>query len=139
MSRDWAADIAAMHDNYGFIGIVEAMSPALLSKLLEFRKDFLLEEMKEIGDAIDERDSDGVVDGLIDLCVVAIGTLDLMGVDAHAAWDEVHRRNMEKERGVKPNRPNPLGMPDLIKPEGWIAPSHAGNTGRIDAALAVSE
>jgi hypothetical protein len=28
-------------------------------------------------------------------------------------------------------RPNPLGLPDLIKPEYWQSPSHKGNTGEL--------
>ena len=48
----------------------------------------------------------------------------LLGIDAHKAWHEVHKANMSKEVGVKESRPNPLGLPDLIKPEGWKAPSH---------------
>ena len=71
-------------------------------------------------------------DGLIDLCVVAIGTLDLFGIDAHKAWQEVHSANMSKEVGVKESRPNPLGLPDLIKPEGWTAPSHEYNHGLLN-------
>ena len=34
---------------------------------------------------------------------------------------------MSKESGVKPSRPNPLGLPDLIKPEGWTGPDHSEN------------
>ena len=44
-------------------------------------------------------------------------------------WDAVHAANMAKVVGVKPSRPNPLGVPDLIKPEGWTAPDHTGNHG----------
>ena len=79
-------------------------------------------------------DSEEIVDGLIDLCVVAIGTLDALGVNVHKAWDEVYEANMNKEVGVKESRPNPLGLPDLIKPEGWTAPSHKGNHGIISNA-----
>lgn len=38
---------------------------------------------------------------------------------------------MNKKVGVKESRPNPLGLPDLIKPEGWTAPSHADNEGKL--------
>ena len=31
---------------------------------------------------------------------------------------------MRKEPGVKPNRPNPLGLPDFIKPDGWVGPNY---------------
>jgi predicted HAD superfamily Cof-like phosphohydrolase len=79
-----------------------------------------------------EKDAEEIVDGLIDLCVVAIGTLDAFGIDAYKAWDEVHQANMSKEVGVKKERPNPLGLPDLVKPEGWINPSHGGNHGLLN-------
>jgi predicted HAD superfamily Cof-like phosphohydrolase len=82
--------------------------------------------------ALTHNDSEEIVDGLIDLCVVAIGTLDAFGIDAHKAWDEVLKANLSKEVGVKESRPNPLGLPDLIKPEGWEAPSHEGNHGKLN-------
>jgi predicted HAD superfamily Cof-like phosphohydrolase len=69
---------------------------------------------------------------LIDLCVVAIGTLDAFNVDAHTAWDRVLEANMNKEVGIKESRPNPLGLPDLIKPAGWTAPTHADNVGLLN-------
>ena len=89
------------------------------------------EELDEMKIAAQASDAEEVVDALIDLCVVAIGTLDAYGVNAYKAWDEVHTANMTKEVGVKESRPNPLGLPDLVKPEGWTAPSHAGNHGLI--------
>ena len=42
---------------------------------------------------------------------------------------------MAKEVGRKESRPNPLGLPDLIKPEGWTAPSHEGNHGIIASSF----
>jgi predicted HAD superfamily Cof-like phosphohydrolase len=106
-----------------------------LSKFLEFRMNFLREELNETQSAIDNKDPQEIVDGLIDLCVVAIGTLDAFGVDAQRAWDEVHKANMTKQPGVKESRPNPLGLPDLIKPEGWTGPDHDNNTGDFPNAL----
>ena len=38
----------------------------------------------------------GVADALIDLCVVAIGTLDVFKVTAIRAWDGVHAANMNE-------------------------------------------
>jgi hypothetical protein len=63
--------------------------------------------------------------------VVAIGTLDSFEVDANEAWNEVLIANMNKKTGVNASRPNPMGLPDLIKPEGWKAPSHDGNHGLL--------
>ena len=75
--------------------------------------------------------AEDIVDAMIDLCVVAIGTLDAFDVDAYLAWNRVHDANMQKTPGIKASRPNPLGLPDLIKPEGWTSPQHADNIGML--------
>lgn len=129
MLTDWAGDIANMHKHYGVKEKVQNFDAEKLKKFLEFRVKFLEEEMTELRDAENAED---VVDALIDLCVVAIGTLDLFDVDAQKAWDVVHEANMSKQVGVKASRPNPLGLPDLIKPEGWKAPTHEHNHGLLD-------
>jgi predicted HAD superfamily Cof-like phosphohydrolase len=128
MSKDWAFDITMMHEKYGVHPVVEKMDADTLRKFLEFRVRFLEEELTELKTATN---ADDVVDALIDLCVVAIGTLDGFGVNSHKAWDAVLEANMNKKVGVKESRPNPLGLPDLIKPEGWTAPSHADNEGKL--------
>jgi len=128
MSRAWAEDICEMHEKYGVFEKVQAFDKEKLNKFLEFRIKFLEEEMNELSTA---KTADDVVDALIDLCVVAIGTLDLFDVSASIAWDRVHEANMNKQVGIKESRPNPLGLPDLIKPEGWTAPSHKDNVGLL--------
>ena len=133
MSTNWVKDIYDMHTKYGVHTAVENFDSEKLRQYLDFRMRFLEEELNETKAAASaERvDAEEVVDGLIDLCVVAIGTLDAFGVNAYSAWSAVHEANMNKEVGVKASRPNPLGLPDLIKPEGWRAPSHAGNHGKL--------
>ena len=129
MSTNWVRDMNNMHAKYGVHRWVKN-NPDKLKKYLEFRINFLQEELDETQRAaFIYEDPEEIVDGLIDLCVVAIGTLDAFGVDANAAWNEVLKANMAKEVGVKPERPNPLGLPDLMKPEGWKPPSHEDNTG----------
>jgi predicted HAD superfamily Cof-like phosphohydrolase len=104
----------------------------LKQKFLKFRADCVLEECNELQTAVESQNSEEIIDALIDVCVFAIGTLDSFGADAHKAWDEVLRANMSKEVGIKEGRPNPFGLPDLIKPEGWQGPSHNGNHGDLD-------
>lgn len=130
MSYNWAKDISSMHNKYGVHEWVKK-NPEKLRELLDFRVSFLKEEFDETSKAVNEGDPEEIVDGLIDLCVVAIGTLDLMGVDPWQAWDRVHEANMAKEVGVKESRPNPLGLPDLVKPPGWIPPTHINNHGKL--------
>ena len=104
----------------------------LLRDFLKFRLEFLIEELGETLEASANDDPEELVDGHIDICVIAIGTLLAFGVDAEKAWDVVHKANMAKEVGTKPERPNPLGLPDLMKPEGWENPSHEGNHGNLN-------
>lgn len=132
MSKDWFQDIHEMHKHYGVHEALAKLDEESLRKFLVFRYNFLKEEMKELGEAIEENhDPEEIVDALIDLCVVAIGTLDAYNIDGQKAWDEVLRANMSKRVGVKESRPNPLGLPDLIKPEGWTGPNHEGNHGDL--------
>ena len=127
-------DMKMMHD---FYGVRESMKhdPEWLAELLKFRFRFLQEELNEGNAAIESRNPEEVVDSLIDLVVVAVGTLDLFDVDFEKAWYSVLAANMNKTPGIKESRPNPLGLPDLIKPEGWKAPSHSDNHGLLTKAL----
>lgn len=135
ITGDWPADIHDMHMKFGVNKVIELLSDEQLRNYLKFRIDMVQEEVKEAHDAFYKNDADGIVDALIDAIVFAIGTLDAFNVDAHEAWARVHAANMAKEPGVKPGRPNPYGFPDLIKPEGWTAPTHVDNVGLIPRAL----
>lgn len=126
---DWVGDIHCMHKKYGFHKAMRDMDEETRRKYLEFRADFLQEELDELRANINNPEE--VVDALIDLIVVATGTLDLFDINAQRAWQEVHRANMSKAVGMKETRQNDFGAPDLVKPEGWVAPSHHGNHGRL--------
>lgn len=136
---DWVSDIHDMHTKFGVNPVIRGLDKDKLRTFLKFRIDFLKEELTELQDEFDntlnhtsaER-ADNTVDALIDLCVVAIGTLDAFDIDSYEAWARVFDKNMQKEPGVNPSRQNPLGLPDMIKPAGWTAPSHEGNTGLFD-------
>ncbi len=135
--NDWANDIYMMHNKFGVKEWFEANkdNKDLMDKYLRFRLSMCKEELDETLAAVATKDPEEIVDGLIDLCVFAIGTLDVFGVDAHKAWDAVYEANMSKSPGVKEGRPNPFGLPDLIKPDGWTAPSHEDNHGDFPNAL----
>ncbi len=135
MNYNWVEDILDMHRKFGVHKWIMQASLAERKEFLKFRLKFLKEELDETNKAFDEKDAAEVVDGLIDLCVVAIGTLDAFDIDAHRAWTEVMAANFAKKVGVKAGRPNPLGLPDLIKPEDWLAPNHDNNTGLMEKTL----
>ena len=137
MSDNWVNDIEDMHHKFGVHEWFEANknNKDLMDKYLKFRLAMCKEELDETNDAIEAKDAEEIVDGLIDMCVFAIGTLDVMGVNANEAWNKVYNANMAKSPGVKEGRPNPWGLPDLLKQEGWVAPNHEGNHGDIEKAL----
>lgn len=128
-------DIAEMHNKFGVNPVIESLDKEKLAKFLEFRINFLQEELDEMKEAASSMsgidDADEVVDALIDLMVVSIGTLDAFNINTTEAWNRVHEANMAKNPGVKEGRPNPLGLPDLVKPEGWTAPCHKDNVGLL--------
>jgi hypothetical protein len=134
---DWANDIYMMHNKFGVKEWFDKNkdNKDLMATYLKFRLSMCQEELGETLDAFDNKDPEEIVDGLIDMCVFAIGTLDVFGVDANKAWDAIYEANMSKEPGIKPGRPNPFGLPDLIKPADWQGPDHEGNHGDFANAL----
>ena len=130
MIGDWVQDIEDMHTQFGVNDKIRTFDKEKLKQFLNFRVAFLEEELNELKDNLNNPEE--IVDALIDLCVVAIGTLDAFEINAYQAWETVHNANMAKEVGIKASRPNPLGLPDLIKPEDWRAPSHKNNYGLLN-------
>lgn len=135
MNYNMVEDIVDMHDKFN---VHEWVAQQLkegnddkLRKFLRFRLNFLEEELQETNHAYNTANSEEIVDGLIDLVVVALGTLDAFQVDIFKAWEQVHSANISKEVGIKAGRPNPLGLPDLVKPSGWVGPDHKGNEGLL--------
>lgn len=86
---------------------------------LEFRCDFLREEVKEFCDAVAEKNLEKAADSLIDIDYVSLGTALGMGLPYDALWREVHEANMRKIGG---------GMRSdgkVLKPMNWIPPDIA--------------
>lgn len=134
MSDNWFKDMQDMHKKYGvdkWMNDEKNSDWSRLNKFMQFRISMMQEELDETKAAFNDRNAEEMVDGIIDLCVFAIGTLEVFGVDANKAWDQVYKANMSKEVGIKEGRPNPLGLPDLVKPDGWEGPVHEDNCGNI--------
>lgn len=128
-------DIKNMHGRFGVHEWLEDSTPESRKELMKLRMRMLTEEYAETMNAYLQGDPEEMIDGLIDICVISIGTLDIAGVTVQRAWDEIYRANISKSPGVKPNRPNPLGLPDLIKPDDWVGPDHSNNHGILKEFL----
>lgn len=66
-----------------------------------------------------------VIDAMCDLIVVIHNTSNAMGIDLELFFDEVHKKNMEKQGGPKRDDGKQL------KPEGWTPPDHESILKRI--------
>lgn len=88
---------------------------------LRLRKTLILEEARELFEAMDAGDLIEVADGIGDLLVVTYGTAAEYGIDADAVYAEVHRSNMSKlGRDGKPilrEDGKILKGPDFFKPD----------------------
>ena len=133
--KNWPRDIEMMHDKFGVTDWIDDSTPDKRKELMKLRMRMLTEEFSETMNAYLQSDAEEMIDGLIDLCVIAIGTLDIAGIDANSAWNSVMDANRSKRVGVKPGRPNPLGLPDLIKPDDWKGPDHSNNHGILKEFL----
>ena len=117
-------DDLKMQAKYGFNKIT------LDKDKYNFRMDLLTEEFNELMEANATKNPEEIVDALIDLIVIAVGTLSLTKVDVQKAWSEVFKANMNKTVGIKPGREQSEGF-DLTKNPSWTPPSHKNNHGDL--------
>ncbi len=102
--------------------------------MMHDRIEFLAEELDELREAhhmarVLENTNDNplnekadMLDALVDLVVVAMGTAHHCGWDFETAWKRVHDANMLKT-AVNEESVGGRSMEfDLKKPEGWVAP-----------------
>ena len=98
------------------------MLPDLATVSLSVKQ--LREEIEEFEEAVREGDLVKAIDALIDLQYFHHGIVYKMGVPSalyFLAFSEVHKANMEKQKGVKAERGD-YGVPDANKPIGWQPP-----------------
>jgi hypothetical protein len=123
-------DIEKLYTKFGFD--VSHLSKDELYEFVNWRADFIQEELNELYSALKERNCEEIVDAFIDIIVVSLGTLHMLNIDSISAWLEVQRANLEKELGQKEGRENRFGFPDLTKGKNWTGPIHSGNCGLLD-------
>lgn len=122
-------DVKEFQRKFGFLSN-DQPSHLTTRKLVE-RVLFMKEELDEFIEAcglntdLTPAESDRCIqqldlqaDALVDLVYVAMGTADSMGLPWEDLWNDVHRANMAKVRGIG-KRGNKC---DCIKPLGWEGP-----------------
>ncbi len=116
------SNIRQFHENFD---IAYDGPPRLLPKdIQQFRTEFMKEELMEYEVAVEERDAEKQLDALVDLVYVALGTAYVCGWNFEEAWRRVHHANMQKVRASKENHSDRHPTFDIVKPPGWVAPTH---------------
>lgn len=82
-----------------------------------YRFRFMLEELTEYAQASAEGNREDMLDALVDLVYVAIGTAVSQGFAFNEAFKRVHEANMKKVKGASKRYAY-----DIVKPEGWTPP-----------------
>ncbi len=144
-------DVGDFHTKFGLTSVPEegAYPRHPTRELLEFRLNFLLEELKEVVSGAgaqlqlkqyldkdpeltivlpdtDHWDHAQVFDGLIDLNYVSLGLAHIEGYPWREGWDAVQKANMAKERATEATASERGGTWDVIKPPGWTPPDIRG-------------
>lgn len=83
-----------------------------------FRYQLCLEEIEELLQSHRAKNIIGIADALADLLYVTYGLAHYYGIPIDDVFEEVHRANMEKVRGVG-KRESEI---DVVKPGGWQEP-----------------
>jgi len=130
-------DIKEMHNKFQVTEFIKNNShnKLLLKKFLKFRLDFIKEELNETFDAYFNKNDVEVLDGLIDILVVTLGTLDAFKCDTYKAWENIHNSNMSKTPGVNLTRPNNFSLPDMVKGKNFKKPEINNYTGLLKNIL----
>jgi len=117
---DMWADVCHFHEKFD-IPQTE-MSSFLPKDMMQFRVEFLKEEVEEFVDAYMTDNVYKAFDALIDLVYVALGTAYMMNLPWNVGWQHVQDANMRKERAKTVAESKRGTTIDVVKPEGWVAP-----------------
>ena len=89
-------DIAEINDRFEADEVVNLLDNVDLEKFVQFRARLLEEKCGDVWESADDRDAESFIDSTIGVVVVALSTLDLLGIDVDRAWKIVLRANLEK-------------------------------------------
>ncbi len=91
---EMAREVWDFHNRWGFgSGHFENTSPA---DIISRRKAILAEEVRELADAVDENDTDGIVNEAADVLFVAIGHVEALGTQGLDGVRYVTNKNARK-------------------------------------------
>lgn len=129
----WFEDVLVFHRKFGMVVQEKPSWPD--EAIVRLRTTLISDELKELSEALTEKDLPETADALADLIYVLIGTAVSFGIDLRPVWDEVQRTNLAKEGGAT------RADGKVLKPAGWIPPDIAGalERGKVTAPYSRDE
>lgn len=113
--------VAEFHDKFE---VPTLDVPGFLDKeTMQFRINFLQEELDEIKKAYKAGNLEDFLDGLVDLVWVALGTAHVCCLPFNQAFDEVYAANMRKVKAETALSSKRGFGGDIVKPEDWQGPN----------------
>lgn len=115
---DMLKDVNDFHNLFGFE--MRKIGEEPNSNLLNFRLKFMAEKLEQVNVAMGRKDMAEVLNSVVDLTYVALGTAWLLNLNFPLAWVYVHDANMKKERAVGASEQG--SDFNIVKPDGWKKP-----------------
>lgn len=121
-------DIENFHTKFGLrqeqaaVPVRDDVPGCMHTEEWKLRHARLREEGLEYDVAVERGEEDAILDSLVDLVYIALGTCYRRGWNFAEAWNRIHSANMKKERGEENSSKYGSGF-DVIKPEGWKTPN----------------
>jgi predicted HAD superfamily Cof-like phosphohydrolase len=114
-------DVCDFHEKFN---IPQMEVPGFLEpELMQYRINFLMEEVAEFKEAYEQEDLTQAFDALIDIVYVALGTAHMMRFPWDEGWEHVQNANMRKRRAKDASESKRQIAVDIIKPKGWVSPT----------------
>jgi len=121
-------DVGDFHKKFDLPHAEDGGPPALLDEdTMNFRIDFMHEELEEFFQATEAGDIVKAADALCDLVYVVLGTAHMMRLPFNECWKLVQEANMTKVRADNADDPrSKRGHElDVVKPEHFVSPEGA--------------
>ena len=115
---DMAREVWDFHNRWGFgSGHFDGVNPA---SIIERRRAILAEEVRELGEAVEEDDTTGVLNEAADVLFVAIGHVEALGEGGLAGVRRVTTKNAGKTEATHAIRQDTGKLlPKEGKPHKW--------------------
>ena len=93
-------EIAELNSRFEADAVNNLLDTTDLEKFVQFRTRLLEEKCGDVWEAADSQDPEDFIDSTIGVLIVAMSTLDLLGIDVNQAWNKVLHASLEDRKTV---------------------------------------